>query len=101
MCKGERDWKEYYEQLLPEDQPVNPLPNWEPLPEFLAPLPLHVMSIATHACVFCGEGPIWSSYEEYREHFYAYEWEGERYHAPSDPEKYYLVASLCTAVRDS
>ncbi|QRI44937.1 hypothetical protein SEA_BLUERUGRAT_27 [Microbacterium phage BlueRugrat] len=91
------DWKAYVEPLLEPLPLKNPLPAWEPLPHYIAKLPLHVMSVATHECVFCGEKPIFDSYEEYRKHFYEFEYEGERYHAPDSELKYHIIASLCTS----
>ena len=91
------DWKYYYEQaLINEQAPVNPLPNWN-VPEAWAPAPLHVMSIATRVCVFCGDSNQWDSYQEYIEHFWRWEWEGESYHEPSTKEEFDLIYSLCLA----
>ncbi|QDF16978.1 hypothetical protein HWC33_gp25 [Microbacterium phage TinyTimothy] len=94
------DWKYYYEQLLPELRPINPLPIWPIEEPNWVKAPLHVMSIAAHACVFCGEAPTWESYQDYLRHFYEEEWEGERSHNPSDEEHFLLVASLCLAGLD-
>ncbi|QJD52772.1 hypothetical protein SEA_UNPHAZED_28 [Microbacterium phage Unphazed] len=95
----EDDWKAYYEQRLEDaDKPIkNPLPVWEPLPYFWASAPLHVMSIATHACVFCGQAPIWSTYEDYLDHWRENEWEGDPYHVPTPRYHYNLQDSLCLA----
>lgn len=89
------DWKTYKEPLQFEPPVKNPLPNWEPLRKGYVNAPLHVMRISDRACVFCGEGPIWTTYEEYVDHFYKYEYEGERHHVPGEEGDYYLVASLC------
>lgn len=60
-------------------------------------LPLHVLSLESHECIFCGEAPIWDTYAEYLEHWYLNEYEGERYHEPSTEESFEWVTSSCLA----
>lgn len=59
---------------------------------------LHVMDVQTHECVNCGESPIWDTYAEYVDHFYANEWEGERSHVPDEEEQWEYINSTCLAV---
>ncbi|QQO39317.1 hypothetical protein SEA_PINEAPPLEPLUTO_31 [Microbacterium phage PineapplePluto] len=93
----EADWKQYYEAALQSNTLTNknPLPDFVPLPVGFAPAPLHVMSIATHVCIFCGDGNVWSSYQEYVDFFYEAEWEGDPSHTPSDEATFDAVYSTC------
>lgn len=77
------------------DRPIftheDPQANW-------APLPAHQHDIVTKQCVFCGEVPVFFTYEEYVHHFYANEWEGEPDHRPEDEEDFDWNALLCNTV---
>lgn len=76
---------------------ANTLPVFE-YPELnIAPLPMHVMSVETHECVHCGEAPIWDTFEGYEDHFWKYEYEGERYHRPDDREEWEAFTAACNA----
>lgn len=79
----------------------NPLPafnvdddgNW-------AALALCVFDIETRRCIYCGHVNIWDTYAEYTADFWANEWEGEPYHAPSDEADFDRSCSLCLATRE-
>lgn len=78
-----------------------------PLPAFtfedadnIAPLPAHVLDIATRRCVYCGEAPVFASYADYLDNFWRYEYEGDRYHAPDDEDHYTVITSLCLATAE-
>lgn len=60
-----------------------------------ADLPAHVMNITTHACIFCGDAPIWDSYEAYVTYFYTFEYEGEAGHAPTEQDEWEFLAMTC------
>ena len=75
---------------------TNDLPTFEFAGNW-AELPMHVMSVTDHECIYCNESPIWASYDEYVAHFWANEYEGAPGHAPSDEESFEIVASLCVA----
>lgn len=80
---------------------ANPLPafnvdddgNW-------AALALCVMSIETHRCIYCDAEPVWDAYDEYVEHFWTMEWEGEPFHEPNSEDDFDRVCSLCLATPD-
>ncbi len=74
---------------------INTLPVFEYAELNIAPLPMHVMSVETHECVHCGEAPIWNTYAEYVEYFFAYEYEGDRWHAPDEQEEWEIFTAAC------
>lgn len=78
----------------------NTLPVWTVEDDRWADLPLHVHDVVTHECIHCGDAPIWDSYEAYLEHWYAFEYEGDPWHAPSERDEWELGSNLCCAAVD-
>lgn len=74
---------------------ANTLPIFNEGDERWVNAPLCVLDVTTHKCVHCGAGPVWDTYEEYVEHFWSEEYEGDRNHVPTPEEEYHLVFSLC------
>lgn len=58
-------------------------------------LPLHLFEVKTHRCLYCGDQPLWDSYEEYVDWFYEYEHEGERDHAPEGRDDWEYTSAAC------
>lgn len=73
-------------------------------PDGYAELPIHEYEDGHSECKFCGQEPIWDSYESYVEHWYAKEYEGPVVESdgyqwtpqPQSEEKFLYVASTCT-----
>lgn len=73
-------------------------------PEGYVELPIHEYNPGSKSCKFCGLEPIWDSYQEYVEHWYAKEFEGTIVESdgyvwtpqPESEEMYLYVASTCT-----
>ena len=51
------------------------------IPEGCVALAPHIRD-ASGQCTLCHTRPIWGSYQEYVDHFYAFEYEGDRHHVP-------------------
>ncbi len=76
---------------------TNTLPAFPALRDGVVSLPLHVMDTVTHACIHCGDTPIWDSFEEYVAHWLEFEYEGDRYHTHDEREEFDYFASTCLA----
>lgn len=76
---------------------LNPLPAFDSPNTAYVSLPLHVLDIETHACIYCGSAPIWDTFEEYVAHFWEFEFEGEPGHTHDDEDQFEWFAASCLA----
>lgn len=62
-----------------------------------AELPAHEVPVPFAFCIHCGEPQLGTfvTYEQYTDHFWAFEYEGEPGHAPEDREDFEYVRDSC------
>lgn len=80
--------------MINNNDTINSLFDFENIEQYVE-LPGHIFDIATHTCIYCGEDPLWDSYEAYVEHFYTFEYEGDRWHAPQEQGHWEFLSSTC------
>lgn len=87
--------------------------NTEPIPDALEPvsfpapteryvdLPLHLYAIKDRRCVYCGEQPLWESFEAYVAWWFASEYEGEPGHVHDEREEWEYLNATCLKAAES
>lgn len=75
----------------------NTLPAMPTIDENYVSLPFHVFSVETHECIHCGQAPIWDTFDAYVSHWYAHEYEGDRYHTHDERDSWEWHSSSCLA----
>ena len=79
-----------------------PAPVSFPAPsERYVELPLHLYAIDTRRCVYCGEQPLWATFEEYVAWWFAFEYEGEPGHTHDEREEWEYLNATCLKSADS
>lgn len=88
----------YGDEILRETDPTiaDPRPLLDP-PDGYVALPAHEIDPASETCRHCAAPAEPETYDEYLEHWFRYEYEGEPSHGPRDEDLHAYLVGTCSA----